>query len=122
MMSKRRKSEKFSFQFMFENAVIVMFHRFCRFFQFQLKELGPFVNLPLFLHCRAAATDLFEILDGNRDCFKRGGVVHSFDGNAEDMRKFVDLGLYIGINGWLDFLSKSNRNISNVKIYIWSEF
>jgi TatD DNase family protein len=71
-----------------------------RYFKLQLQELGPFVDLPLFLHCRAAASDLVEILNENKHCFTRGGVVHSFDGSEIEMTKFLELGLYIGINGW----------------------
>jgi TatD DNase family protein len=28
------------------------------------------------------------------------GVVHCFTGNAEELRTFLDMGLYIGITGW----------------------
>jgi TatD DNase family protein len=71
-----------------------------RFFRFQLTELGNCVNLPLFLHCRAAAGDLHDILKENKSCFSKGGVVHSFDGTVDEMKKFIELGLHIGINGW----------------------
>jgi len=70
-----------------------------RFFKLQLTELGPMSNLPLFLHCRAAANDIHQILQENRACFPKGGVVHSFDGTLEELKSFLDLGLYIGING-----------------------
>uniref|UniRef100_T1ILX7 Deoxyribonuclease TATDN1 n=1 Tax=Strigamia maritima TaxID=126957 RepID=T1ILX7_STRMM len=56
-------------------------------------------KLPLFLHCRKAAMDLCEILRENRDCFEFG-VVHSFDGTKQEAKEFLDMGLYIGINGW----------------------
>ncbi|ODN02090.1 putative deoxyribonuclease TATDN1 [Orchesella cincta] len=70
-----------------------------KYFTLQLTELGAFSNLPLFLHCRAAAKDLHDILSANRNCFPRGGVVHSFDGTLEELNLFLELGLYIGING-----------------------
>jgi TatD DNase family protein len=69
------------------------------YFQLQLKELAENSDLPVFLHCRAAAEDLHSILSKERKCFPRGGVVHSFDGTLEEMERFVDLGLHIGING-----------------------
>ncbi|XP_021945947.1 putative deoxyribonuclease TATDN1 isoform X2 [Folsomia candida] len=70
-----------------------------KYFRLQLEQLGPYTNLPLFLHCRAAATDLHEILSQNLSSFPRGGVVHSFDGSEEEMKNFVQLGLHIGLNG-----------------------
>jgi TatD DNase family protein len=57
------------------------------------------LKLPLFLHCRNAASDLVNILFRNRDQFN-GGVVHSFDGSEQDMKFLLELGYYIGINGW----------------------
>lgn len=67
-----------------------------RYFEKQL-ELSKELDLPLFLHCRNAADDLRDILkkfEGLR------GVVHSFDGSSEEASTFVNMGFYIGINGW----------------------
>lgn len=55
------------------------------------------LNLPLFLHCRNAADDLFDILEKFSNL---KGVVHSFDGTSEEAKQFVGLGFYIGLNGW----------------------
>jgi len=55
-------------------------------------------NLPMWLHNRESADDLHKILTANRHRFPTG-VVHSFDGTVEEMKRFVDLDLYIGING-----------------------
>ncbi|TLS25030.1 hypothetical protein PpBr36_07475 [Pyricularia pennisetigena] len=61
------------------------------------------LELPLFLHSRAAHTDFVSLLKekfGNDLAgLARGGVVHSFTGTAEEARELMDLGLYIGING-----------------------
>merc|ERR1719318_851034 len=62
-------------------------------------DLSAATRLPLFLHCRAAATDLVHILSENIEKVVSGGVVHSFDGSAEERDKILDLGFYIGING-----------------------
>lgn len=71
---------------------------FYRYFELQL-QLSREFNLPLFLHCRAAADDLVDILKRNKEQIV-GGVVHSFDGSQEALEKILDLDLYIGINGW----------------------
>lgn len=63
-----------------------------------METLSAEFNLPLFLHCRAAADDLVEILTRNRSSVV-GGVVHSFDGTEQDLHKILQLGMYIGING-----------------------
>lgn len=65
--------------------------------QFRLVEAA---KLPLFLHCRGdeAAQDLLSTLTANRGLF-RSGVVHSFDGRWEDAQSFLNLGLFIGLNG-----------------------
>ena len=54
----------------------------------------------MFLHCRAAAKDMLEILKKNQDILERKGVVHSFDGTLDEAKAFIDLGYAIGINGW----------------------
>ncbi|EJP66023.1 TatD family hydrolase [Beauveria bassiana ARSEF 2860] len=61
------------------------------------------LQLPLFLHSRAAAADFARLM---KDAFgprlerlQRGGVVHSFTGSLEEMRELLDLGLYVGVNG-----------------------
>ncbi|KAG0483752.1 hypothetical protein HPP92_011836 [Vanilla planifolia] len=46
-------------------------------------ELAETLQLPMFLHMRAAAEDFFSILTQNRHRFT-SGVVHSFTGSSED--------------------------------------
>ena len=62
-------------------------------------ELSRETGLPAFLHCRAAGSDLVNILTDNMEKLPGGGVVHSFDGTAEERDKILSLGLHIGING-----------------------
>lgn len=55
-------------------------------------------NLPLYLHSRNCADDFLEIVTKNRDRFKNA-VVHSFTGNEKELKNYLELGFYIGING-----------------------
>ncbi|GIL89036.1 hypothetical protein Vretifemale_16884 [Volvox reticuliferus] len=65
--------------------------------QFQLaRESG----LPMFLHLRAAADDFLEIVQRHAADFSRGGVVHSFDGTADEAKRILEMPqLAIGLNG-----------------------
>jgi TatD DNase family protein len=65
----------------------------------QLQVLAQRTGLPLFLHNRSVGSDLYDILKRHGDCWKRGGVVHSFDDSLELANKFIDMGFYIGLNG-----------------------
>jgi TatD DNase family protein len=67
-----------------------------RFFDIQLKVASTrFPTLPLLLHLRNATDDFIEIIGK----YKVHGVVHSFTGTTDEMKRLVDMGLYIGING-----------------------
>merc|ERR1740117_1893668 len=74
-------------------------------------EITEQTGLPMFLHCRAAADDFVAIIAANRHRFKEG-VVHSFDGSLEEMRRMVALGLHVGINACS---LKSGDNIEVMK-------
>ncbi|KAB0800787.1 hypothetical protein PPYR_06526 [Photinus pyralis] len=66
-----------------------------RYFEKQI-HLAQSLNLPLFLHCRNAADDLYAILSKYQNL---RGVVHSFDGTIDEANRFMELGYYIGLNG-----------------------
>lgn len=65
----------------------------------QLQGIAKVAGLPLFLHNRNVGLDLYDILMANKDCWEKSGVVHSFDDTIELASKFLDAGLYIGLNG-----------------------
>ena len=70
-------------------------------------------SLPLFLHNRSVGRDLLQILQQyypNKKEIK--GVVHSFDDKLELALEFIDLGLYIGLNGCS---LKTQQNLDTVK-------
>jgi len=68
-----------------------------KYFALQL-DLAEEIGLPLFLHSRAAAAD-FEDMLFPRLPRLNGGLVHSFTGTVDEMRRLVSAGLYVGVNG-----------------------
>ena len=67
------------------------------YFDLQL-QLAVETKLPLFLHSRNCANDFIKILETHKDLIS-GGVVHSFTGSCEEAKAYIDMGLFIGING-----------------------
>jgi TatD DNase family protein len=59
-------------------------------------ELG----LPLFLHERDAHERFVQIL-GGLGPLPASGVVHCFTGSAAELEAYLELGLHIGITGWI---------------------
>jgi TatD DNase family protein len=55
---------------------------------------------PVFLHQRDAHASFVAILKNNINHLS-GGVAHCFTGNKEQMHTYLDMGLYIGITGWI---------------------
>ena len=76
-------------------------------FHKQLEVASEF-NLPLFLHNRNTGDDFYNLLKK----YNFNGVVHSFTDSIDEMRRLVDMGLYIGINGCS---LKTEENIKVVK-------
>ena len=82
-------------------------------FEQQLKiacELG----LPVFLHERDAFEAQIELLTKYRKELK-GGVAHCFTGDIEQMNRYLDLDLYIGITGWVCDLKRGQALREAVK-------
>ena len=63
-------------------------------------ELAEETEKPLFLHERGAAADLAAVLKRHPSLPKRS-VVHCFTGNRKEMDSFLDMGMMIGITGWI---------------------
>lgn len=63
-------------------------------------ELSIELQMPLFIHERDATESTLEILR-RYDTTIKGGVVHCFTGDAEALAAYLELGLYIGITGWI---------------------
>jgi TatD DNase family protein len=69
-----------------------------KYFEAQL-DLAVKLQLPLFLHSRAAGEDFARLLKSRLDHLPKKGLVHSFTGTMGEMESLVALGLDIGVNG-----------------------
>jgi TatD DNase family protein len=61
-------------------------------------ELGLELGKPLFLHSRDAHPRFADILRGLK---LPRAVAHCFTGEKEELQAYLDLGLYVGITGWI---------------------
>lgn len=82
-----------------------------KYFEAQL-DLAIEIQLPLFLHSRAASEDFERLLGSRLAKLPKGGLVHSFTGTMEEMQRLVALGLDIGVNGCS---MKTEENLEVVK-------
>ncbi|KAL3450727.1 hypothetical protein BJX65DRAFT_304890 [Aspergillus insuetus] len=82
-----------------------------KYFEAQL-DLAVEIQLPLFLHSRAAHEDFERLLAPRLEKLPKRGLVHSFTGTLEEMEKLVALGLDIGVNGCS---LKTDENLEVVK-------
>ena len=61
--------------------------------------LAEELQMPLFLHERDADQRFYDILTAARKSVP--AVVHCFTGSLDSLKMYLDLGLYIGITGWI---------------------
>ena len=84
-----------------------------KYFEAQL-EIAVEVQLPLFLHSRAASEDFERLLGAKLDQLPKRGLVHSFTGSVEEMQRLVDLGFDIGVNG----CSMKSKPAQRFKVFV----
>jgi TatD DNase family protein len=71
-------------------------------------------DLPLIIHCRDAYSDLISLLQTTdyRPALPAGrlptlrGVIHCFQGNLDELKQFLELGLYVGYDGYITYPDK----------------
>ncbi len=69
-------------------------------FKKQLKIAEEF-DLPVIIHSRKAHKEVLDILEK----FSVKGVIHCFTGNMTSLKRYLDLGFYVGFNGIIFKLS-----------------
>ena len=73
-------------------------------------DLASKYNLPLYLHCRDAWDDFFELLKSKN---YTNGLIHCFTGNLTQAIQLTNLGFKLGITGWI-FDSRRNKDLIQV--------
>jgi len=63
-------------------------------------QLAVDLQLPVFLHQRDAYYDFVGMLREYRSGLV-GAVAHCFTGSADEAQEFVEMGMYIGVTGWI---------------------
>ena len=66
---------------------------------FEELRLAKKLNLPVIFHCRMAHFDLIQFLKENKEVFPKKAVLHSFVGNLEELKEYLNFGYNIGFNG-----------------------
>jgi TatD DNase family protein len=61
-------------------------------------EIARRLDKPVIVHCRDAMEDCLGILEEEK-VGEFGGVMHCFAGDADDVRRVVDLGMYVSFAG-----------------------
>ncbi|KAI5457065.1 hypothetical protein BGZ63DRAFT_457718 [Mariannaea sp. PMI_226] len=73
-------------------------------------------DLPLFLHCRSAFKDFVEIIAPYTPLLRRRGLVHSFVGSTDQMRKLVELGFDISVNAFSFSDEESLKMVADIPL------
>ncbi|MDP3784640.1 MAG: TatD family hydrolase [bacterium] len=74
------------------------------------------IKKPLMIHCRAAFSDLIEILRASSFKLQVPGIVHFFSGTKEDAKKLMDLGFSFSFGGVLTFTHDYDEVVRYVEL------
>lgn len=77
----------------------------------QMLQLALNLNLPVSLHVREAFDDAFAVLDNFP---QTRGVVHSFTGSKQDLKRALTRGFLIGVNGLATYTTTPLPPLENI--------
>lgn len=82
-----------------------------KYYFLQQIKLANKYNLPIIIHSRDAAGDTYEILEKNKNLYKKG-IMHCYSYSLELAKKYIDLNFMISFGGPLTFLnSKQSKEV-----------
>lgn len=92
-------------------------------------DLARQLDKPVIIHCRDAYSDLFDLLSlfsaGCASCphacpgaggVPLRGVIHCFNGNLEEAKKFLNMGFYISFTGIITFSNQYDSVIKEIPL------
>ena len=65
-------------------------------------QIAKALKLPISIHMRDAIEDTYRILK-EEDVSSIGGIMHSYSGDVDYMKRFLDLGMHISLSGVVTF-------------------
>lgn len=65
-------------------------------------QIAKDLKLPISIHMRDAIEDTYRILK-EEDVSSIGGIMHSYSGDVDYMKRFLDLGMHISLSGVVTF-------------------
>ncbi len=77
----------------------------------RMLQLAVDLSLPVSLHIREAFTDAWSVLDNFPSLT---GVVHSFTGNKRELKRALERGFYIGVNGLATYTTLALPPLENM--------
>jgi TatD DNase family protein len=75
------------------------------------------LQLPLFIHEREAHYDMIQTLKPYKDRLPQI-VIHCFTGNLDEMRRYINIGFYIGLTGYICMEKRGKNMRENILPYI----
>lgn len=72
-------------------------------------EIADRLGIPFCIHCRDAASDVYEVLKENKHLINHSGLMHCYSEGREWFEKFLGLGLYLSFSGNITF-KKSDKS------------
>jgi TatD DNase family protein len=81
-----------------------------RVFNWQL-ELAHKTGLPIIIHCRQAVPEMLEILgkwSSVSQLMGPKGIIHCFSGDLTTVRKYIEMGFYIALGGYIGYPSSQS--------------
>jgi TatD DNase family protein len=66
-------------------------------------EIARELSLPVIIHTRNADKDTYDILSSEYRGNNCAGVIHCYSGTPEQLKKYLDLGMYVSFTGIITF-------------------